>query len=420
MTSDNDDDEEEDGLLLTGFSESSSVRGAASLKPREMSKAIAGAKWKERPLSRKYVNKLNADSRDREESLFLKVRKLVERLRLDPQESEAVYEKAEVQADRMRKGDGDDDVKEKEEALAAVVRVMQGYGWSLAQVAGRMAAIDRWIVAVEDLRVSVLLDVTHGKVPSGNHCSGNAGLLSVRVGGEERKVDVLENGARFTKLLRIPAFATDDGKVIELSGASIWTREERPGGGGQQALVCPTERRRLEVLDAHRAVVRVGDSFEALKLVKRVELRSGHSPATEQQLTKGKEAREGQAKLLLRRYNTEKLPVTEYLANSVGALMKLRSRYAQCFVEKFDPRKVQERLRNHRDGDEGPLLRSPRLLAHEALYQADEEVFAALPRYLRLTVARLATERGLSDRDRKRVGVTGFLVESELKAWEKP
>jgi hypothetical protein len=316
----------------------------------------------------------------------------------------------------MRKGAGD--VKENEVALTACIRVMQGYGWSLARVVERIAKIDRRIAAVEDLRVSVLVGKAgfrHKIVPNGNNLKGNLGL-SVKIGGEKRRVEVLNNGAPFTKLLRIPVFATDDGKVVEFDGASVWTREEKTKSGGRK-VVCPLEPRRLEVLDAHRAVVKIGNSFEALKLMKRVELRSEYSPPQEQ--TADNAARQEQTKLLLRRYSTEKLPVSEYLANSVGALMQLRTKFAQRFVEKSDPVCIQERLKNHSDDDEGPLLRSPRLLACEALQQVDEEVFAALPRHLQLSVARLASERNLSERERRRVGVVGFLVEGELKAWKE-
>jgi hypothetical protein len=440
-------DEETTSGSAQGYTDGSNVRGAASLKPREMSKAIGGNKG--RRFSQRYTNMLNAASRDAGESLFLKVRELVEQLGLDPTVKEAVNEKAEALAARMRKNGGSD-VKENEVALAACIRVMQGCGWSLRRIAERLAKADRKILAVEDLRVGVIILPKGKMVPNGNRSSGNAGL-SVRVGGEERRVEVLNNGVAFTKLLRVPVFATDDGKLIEFAGASIWTREERSSKlvcsscrkptmtvseSGEMAcskcggtvwereaagskVLCPSEPRRLEVLDAHRAVVKIGDSFESLKLIKRVELRSEHSPLSpERPADKG--VRQEEARLLLRRYSTEELPLTEYLANSVGALMQLRAKFAERFVERFDPANIKERLKNHQDADEGPLLRSPRLLAHEALYQADEEVFAALPKHKQLTVARLAMERGVGERDRKRAGTVGFLVESELKAWEEP
>ena len=396
-----------------GFSGTSSIRGAASLSPREMSKAIGA---KERQLSRKQTNMLNAAARDSRESLLLKVRDVVDRLGVDPRVKEAVTEKVEVLAMRVRRrseDDGSQRLTENEAALVATIRVMQAYGWSIDQVARKVATMNRRIVAIEDLKVSVLLDdvvVTNGD---------NLGIFA-RVGGEEREASVLNRGGNAaTKLLRVQAYATDDGKLLEISGASICASFERKKGGGASAF-CPSDPRRLAVIDAHRAVVKIGggESFEALKLLERAELGGGMSSSQTEKLTRASDSGSGQerVRLLLRRYRTEKLPLTEYLANGAGALMRLRTRYCERFAERFDPAKVRERLRSHTGEDGDPLLRSPRLLAHEAIRQADEEVFASLPGHLKVTVRRLAAERNIGGR---RVGIIGFLVEGELKAWEE-
>jgi hypothetical protein len=420
-------EEEEEGSR--GFSDTNSIRGAASLNPREMSKAIGA---KERHLSQRQTNMLNAQSRDPRESLLLKVRDVVGRLGLDPAVREGVIEKVEILAARMKRrvnedGDSSRPLKEKEAALVATIRVMQqGYGWSIDQVARKISEADRRIVAIDDLKVNVMLDDTI--VTNGDSSGG----VSARVGGEERGVKVLDSGARARRRLRVRAYATDDGKLLEISGASICASLERrkKEGGGARAF-CPSDPRRLEVLDAHRAVVQLagggGSSFEALKLVERVELLGESAPnrptcgagstyepssAVAAPSSVGSHER---VKLLLRRYWTEKLPLTEYLASGAGVLMTLRTRYGERFVERFDPARVRERLRSHTGEDGDPLLRSPRLLAHEAIRQADEEVFASLPEHLKLTVKRLAAERNLHG---AYVGVRGFLVESELKAWE--
>ncbi|MDG7022558.1 MAG: hypothetical protein JRN07_04070 [Nitrososphaerota archaeon] len=421
-------EEEDEGSQ--GFSDTNSVRGAASLTAREMSKAIGA---KERHLSQRQTNMLNAASRDARESLLLKARDVVGRLGLDPAVREEVTEKVEVLAARMKRWVGKDEgsprlLKESEAALVATVRVMQqSYGWSIDRVARKISEADRRIVAVDDLKVNVMLDgatVTNGD---------GSGAVSLRVGGEERGAKVLDNGGgRSRRLLRVRAYATDDGALLEISGASICAsleRRKKEGGGGARAF-CPADPRRLDVLDAHRAVVRLagggGNSFEALKLVERVELGGGDSDrlicgagsayepsSTPAASSAGSRER---VRLLLRRYKTEKLPLTEYLASGAGALMTLRTRYCERFAERFDPARVRERLKNHSGEDGDPLLRSPRLLAHEAIRQADEEVFASLPEHLKLTVRRLAAERNLHG---MHVGVRGFLVEGELKAWEE-
>ena len=423
-------EEEDEGSR--GFSDTNSVRGAASLNPREMSRAI-GAKG--RHLSQKQTNMLNAQSRDPRESLLLKVRDVVGRLGLDPAVRDVVIERVEVLAARMKRSADEDEgsphvLKEKEAALVATIRVMQqSYGWSIDQVARKVSAADRRLVAVDDLKVNVILEdaiVTNGD---------SSGGVSARVGWELRGVKVLDDGGRARKLLRVRAYATDDGELLEVSGASICASLERRKKEGRGARAfCPSDPRRLEVLDAHRAIVRLagggGNSFEALKLVERVELGgsnpnrlirgagSTYEPASPQASASDSGSAGGheRVKLLLRRYRTEKLPLTEYLASGAGALMKLRTRYGERFAERFDPAGVRERLKNH-SGEEGdPLLRSPRLLAHEAIRQADQEVFASLPEHLKLTVKRLAVERNLHG---AHVGVRGFLVESELKAWEE-
>lgn len=426
------DEEEEEEGRSQGFSDTNSVRGAASLTAREMSKAIGA---KERHLSQRQTNMLNAASRDARESLLLKVRDVVGRLGLDPAVREEVTEKVEVLAARMKRRVDKDEgsprlLKESEAALVATVRVMQqSYGWSIDLVARKVSEADRRIVAVDDLKVNVMLD--GATVTSGD----GSGAVSVRVGGEERRAKVLDNGGgRSRRLLRVRAYATDDGELLEISGASICAsleRRKKEGRGGARAF-CPADPRRLDVLDARRAIVRLagagggGNSFEALKLVERVELGGGDSDrlicgagsayepsSTPAASSAGSHER---VRLLLRRYKTEKLPLTEYLAGGAGALMTLRTRYCERFAERFDPARVRERLKNHSGEDGDPLLRSPRLLAHEAIRQADEEVFASLPEHLKLTVRRLAAERNLHG---MRVGVRGFLVESELKAWEE-
>lgn len=243
-------------------------------------------------------------------------------------------------------------------------------------------------------------------------------------------------GITARRLLRVRAYATDDGKLLEVSGASICAsleRRKKEGGRAAKAF-CPSDPRRLEILDAHSAVVKLagggGRSFEALKLMERVELGRGdlkwlrwragapyEPPFHQGANTSGSgPASQERVRLLLRRYRTEKLPLTEYLANGAGALMKLRTKYCERFAERFDPASVRERLKRHTEEDEDPLLRSPRLLAHEAIRQADEEVFDSLPEHLRLTVRRLAAERNLHG---SYVGVRGFLVECELKVWEE-
>ncbi|MDG7022925.1 MAG: hypothetical protein JRN45_00230 [Nitrososphaerota archaeon] len=362
------------------YSETNSVRGAASLSPRQMAKALGGRK---EGIGRKETNMLNAVSRDtKTESLQLRIRGTVGGLGVGQRLEEAIQGKAEQYAQQMRSAG----MAECDVAFTAVAKVMRDYGWSFEKIVEKAAAMDRRIAAVNDLRLSVLPDRRR--------------RVMVKIGGWERTTKAFEDGTTATRLLRVPLYATDDGELLELKGAVMCTHVGRHKSGGAK-LVCVTEERRLDVLDARRAVVRTGRSFEMLKLMERVKLSEGVA------LAEGPAGNE-RTNLLLKRYWTEKLPLTEYLLANVGALMRFRTRYSELFREKFDREKVGQRLRDPPKGE--PLLRTPRLLAREALAQADKEVFECQSGPQKTKVRRLAEERGLR--------VEGFVVWSELKGWE--
>ena len=398
-----------------GFSDTNSPRGAASYSRRDVGRIV------HRPVSQRYANKLNADSRDAaEENLVTKIRECVFQFGLEQRGRESFQQEAEGWARRVKK---DGEATETEIAFFAVLKTARARGWSFEKAVERLAVVDRRVAAVDDLRIGVLLEKPALLGLGGNNSGGDRAedaKVSVRVGGEQRDVEEFQNGAKVNRLLRIPVYTTDDGKVLELRGALLFVTKVN----GRS--VCEGGEKRLEVRDAHTAVVRVGRSFALLKLLKKIELSEGYTPPP---------AVEAPAVgLFLRRFWTERLPLTEDFLREAGMLALFRSKYSELFRREFDAAGIKEELEKAswdegkkcwvvagRDGRtrEGPLLRSPRILAREVLLAADAEVWSATPPYAKVTVVRLADERELSDDDRKYTGRKGFVVKSELKVWRE-
>jgi hypothetical protein len=422
MTDSEDDYLTEEETISTYYSDTNSAKGAASLSRSEVETFLGHA------ASRKLVNMLNAASRDtKTEALLLKVRGIVERLPVDAKAKETIQLKAEQLALALRKNE---ELNTNEVAVATIIKILREYGWSFERITRTLAAIDKRLAAVKDLYVVVKLERTvmlydnssrNRGAGSGqiieqyDNSSRNNGVsdgvsnrVRVSINGEPRYVKILNNGNLTTRLLRIPVYMMDDGGLLEIHGARICITHERNEAGSVK-LVCRTDSKRLQIIDAHRAVLMLRDSFEPLKLLKRVELGDIALKTAAQ--------RRIDACLFLRRYWTDKLPITEHLLAYAGVLAQFRARYSELFTAKFEKEEVWRRLTAAREND--VLLRSPKSLAEEAIFQADDEVWSSLPTVRKAAIRRVAEERGLSKEDLKYTGIKGFIVKSELKRWEE-
>ena len=308
-----------------GFSDTNSPRGAASYSRQDVGRIV------HRSVSQRYANKLNADSRDAaEENLVMKIREFVFQFGLEQRGRESFQQEAEGWARRVKK---DGEATETEIALYAVLKTARARGWSFERAVERLAVVDRRVAAVEDLRIAVLLEKPAPPGPGGNSGGGDRAddaKVSVRVGGEQRGVEEFQSDAKVTRLLRIPVYTTDDGKVLELRGASLWITKVK----GRS--VCEGGEKRLEVRDAHTAVVRVGRSFALLKLLKKIELGEGYTPPPVDQAPA--------VGLLLRRFWTGRLPLTEDFLREAGMLALFRSKYSGLFRREFDAAGIKEEL----------------------------------------------------------------------------
>lgn len=403
MTNSEDDYLTEEETILKYYSDTNSAKGAASLSRSEVETFLGhAASWK-------LVNMLNAASRDtKTEALLLKVGSIIERLPIDTKAKETIKLKAEQLALALRKNE---ELNTNEVAVATIIKILRDYGWSFERITRTLAAIDKRLAAVKDLYVAVKLERT--VIPYDNSSRNNSisdgisNQVRVTINGEPRYVKILNNGNLTTRLLRVPVYMMDDGGLLEIHGARICITHERNESGSVE-LVCRTDSKRLQIVDAHRAVLMLRDSFEPLKLLKRVELGDI--------ALKNASQRKIDASLFLRRYWTDKLPVTEHLLAYAGVLAQFRARYSELFTAKFEKEEVWRRLTTAREND--VLLRSPKSLAEEAIFQADEEVWLSIPPMKRATIRRIAEERGLSKEDLKYTGIKGFIVKSELKRWE--
>lgn len=389
----NEDDDDYLSEKETTYIDTNSLRGAASLSRAEIATFI------DHPVSQKLANMLNAMSRDEKiETLKLKIKDIVEKLRFESKIKEDIMVKAEQMIIHLKKID---ELDANEIAIATITPILQSYGWSLKKITQVIETIDKRFAAVKDLEIAVNPEheIKTDKINN---------QIKVTINGEPRNFKILNNENMTTKLLKIPVYATDNDKVLEIQGAKICIQHKKDGNENIK-LVCRTNSKRLQIIDAHRARLQLGDSFELLKLLKKVKLNStvAQSNIMHQEIN---------AKLLLRRYWTDKLPVTEHLLTYAGVLAQFRTKYSELFMTKYEKEEVRKRLMTAKEND--VLLRSPKSLAEEAILQTDEEIWSSIPSMKKATIRRIAEERGLSKEDLKYTGIKGFVVKSELKKWK--
>ena len=104
------------------------------------------------------------------------------------------------------------------------------------------------------------------------------------------------------------------------------------------------------------------------------------------------------------------------IAQEPGILQKIQLLYAKKLKEKLEASGFNKRLEKVKDGES--YTKTPRLLAEEALLEADAEVWQTLPWHTKSCIRRLALMR-CNKSDLKTVGLSGAVVRSELKGWRR-
>ncbi|MDG6971080.1 MAG: hypothetical protein JRN54_08260 [Nitrososphaerota archaeon] len=203
-------------------------------------------------------------------------------------------------------------------AVASVAQEFLRQGRSMAEVSSCIAKVHTGMDQLKDLILEV-------------RPSGDAKEVRVLVDGRERPY-TSAGGGIYLKL-RIPLFASDDGKLLELKGAAVTRRGYDP--------------KRLDRLASWVEFgVRVEQrNFELFKVLK--EARLAGLPGSREDLP-----------VSLRKYSISKLPLTELLLKDSGLFNEVGAEYAKRYALKAG------------DG----RGRSPRKLAEEALSEACEVV----------------------------------------------
>jgi hypothetical protein len=380
------------GEETTSYVEHNSPRGAASYTQREVSEIL------KRSVSKKTTNWVNAVTRDQtEEGLQLLIRMVVEKLPTQTNHREEKEQLISQEAARLRAAG----MKTSDSVFAAAARVLRQTGWSTKQVARALGEADRRLLQVDDLVVTVI--PLHDCGRAHNH----ADEITVWVDGERREAKLFELAGK--PKLRITLYETDSGKLLEVRGAALAATR---GAEKDAEWVSLDDPRRLKILDAHRALLTTGQSFELFRLLKKAEF------AEAPRAVSGPPSREPTVlNSLWRTCSIEKLPITHEIMYEAGVLQKVKLLYAQKLREKLDASSFRKRLEGAKDGE--AHTKTPRLLAEEALLEADAEVFAALPWHTRSCIRRLALEKCSNKSDLKTAGLSGAVVRSELKGWRK-
>jgi hypothetical protein len=203
-------------------------------------------------------------------------------------------------------------------AIASVAQEFLRQGRSMAEVSSSIAKVHAGMDQLKDLVIEV-------------KPSGDPKDIRVLVDGRERPFSSFGGGIYLK--LRIPLFASDDGKLLELKGAAATKR-----GFDQKRMGRLASWAEFEIRVEER-------NFELFKVLK--EARLAGLPGSREDLS-----------VSFRKYSISKLPLTELLLKESGLFNEVSVEYAK----KFAALAV--------DG----WGRSPRKLAEEALLEACEAV----------------------------------------------
>lgn len=202
-------------------------------------------------------------------------------------------------------------------AIASVAQEFLRQGRSIVEVSACVGRVHSGMDRVKDVVVEVR--------PDGNEA------VRVLVDGRARPHSSLSSG--FYLKLRIPLFASDDGKLLELKGATA-----TKGGYDPRRMVCGASWSEFQIRVEER-------NFELFKVLK--EARLAGLPGSREDLA-----------VSFRKYSISKLPLTELLLKETGLFNEVSAEYAKRYAARIG------------DGHG----RSPRKLAEEALMEACEVI----------------------------------------------
>jgi len=365
----------------TTYIEHNSPYGAASHTQQDISSIL------KRPVSKKTTNWANAVTRDSStEALQLQVKQVVEKLGLQRKAVLIEQEATKLRASGMKVQDA---------VYAATAQVLQESGWNTRRIAQTLGEMNRKLLRVKDLVVTIIPDNNHAS----NCRRADNHAVSVLINGEQREAKLFTYNGKLK--LRVKLYETDNGKVLEVKGAKLAAVPT------QEKWVSPDERRRLTILDEHRGILTTDESFELFRLMKQAGF-----------VRKANVRTEPSTRLNVVWYtcSIDKLPLTKLIMQEAGILQKIQLLYAKKLKEKLDASGFNKRLEKVKDGES--YTKTPRLLAEEALLEADAEVWKTLPWHTRCCVRRLALMR-CNKSDQKTTGLFGAVVRSELKGWRK-
>jgi hypothetical protein len=293
----------------TGYGEGTSPVGAAPLDRRELSRVLGrnvGVR----------AHGSYALSMQQEEGmapLRREIDLLVDRFEAPPEVKTTVKRNAERLAVRIM-----DELGPTKAAIASVAQEFLSQGRSVAQVSSSIAKVHAGMDQLKDLVVEVKPSAYPKKV-------------RVLVDGRERPFSSFRGGIYLK--LRIPLFASDDGKLLELKGAAATKRGYDPKRMGRLASWAEFE-------------IRVEErNFELFKVLKEARLA-------------GLPGSRGELSVSFRKYSISKLPLTELLLKESGLFNEVSAEYAKRYASRAG-------------NGQG---RSPRKLAEEALSEACEAV----------------------------------------------
>ena len=290
-----------------GFREGTGPTGSAPMSRRELSDLL------DRSAGERSYGSLVLSMQQEEGMAPLRkeIDLLVEQFSASPEAKESAKQSAERLAVKIM-----GELGPTKAAIASVAQEFLSQGRGMAEVSSCIARVHPGMDRLKDLDVEV-------------KPSAHTKEVRVLVDGRERPFSSFASG--FYLRLRIPVFASDDGKPLELKNAAVTRKGYDP-------------KRMAWAASWSEFQIRVEErNFELFKVLK--EARLAGLPGNREDLS-----------VSFRKYSVAKLPLTELLLKEAGLFNEVSAEYAKRYAAKVG------------DGQG----RSPRKLAEEALLEACE------------------------------------------------
>jgi len=327
------------GSCGPGYTGGASPVGAAPLERHELSRVLGrsvGARAHG-------AYSLSIEQKPGMSPLRREIELLVEQFSASPELKASVKQGAERLAAKIMKEFGP-----RRAAIASVSQEFLRRGRSMAEVSSRIARVHPGMDRLKDLVMEV-------------RPSGGPEEVQILIEGRQRPFTFTSRSLYLR--LRVPLFASDDGKLLELKGAAPTVGGFRP--------------KRLSRLGSSEFQVRVDESFELFKVL--ADARLAGLPV------------DGQIPVAPLKYSIPKLPMTELLLKESGLFLEVSREYTRSLSEKV--------------ADGGG--RSPRKLAEETLFEVCE---STVPAYLSDMIIR--------KHHLKLSGMRSLVVKTEMARWQ--